>query len=151
MLRREAMLINSSFEHGGFAFTVKAAPRLELALPANASDEQLLAFELAKAAGVRSVCAVLGAVERVVGWRCSVRAETKRSWQEALDLAWPCEVHVNLANDGEATLVCHAAAELPAGSDLLEAMAKRLALEGPIGAEAASAFLAGSLGQEPAP
>lgn len=136
------------FEHDGFRFEVKARPIMALELPEPVTPEARLAFDLAIAAGVESVAQVLGARERVAAWRVAVRAETTRTLEEVAELPWPSETHIDLGTDGEARLVCHAAAEIPAGVDMLEAMAGRLRLEGPIGEQAATAFVIGSIGDE---
>lgn len=141
--------INASwFEHGGFRFAAKAQPLWGTRPGPDATPAQRQAFDLAASMGMAPEVSASAGVERYVrGWRVSVRAETTRRWSEIDTDAWPSETHVSLTGD-EATLVCHAALEVPAGTDLLKAVAERFRLEGPVGEEAAAAFIEGSLQPE---
>lgn len=142
------MIQTSWFEHDGFRFTVKAQPLWGTRPAPDATPAQRQAFDLLASTGMTPEANLSAGVERYVrAWRVSTRAETTRRWSDVDTERWPSETHVSLTGD-EATLVCHAALEVPAGTDLLQAVAERLRLEGPVGEEAAAAFVAGSLEPE---
>jgi hypothetical protein len=148
--------ITQTFDQDGFRFDVKARPTFDLRLPDDAPAAERQAWAQLEAMGVHPTAAAFPqAHTEVKNWQVTVRAETQRPWTEVLDQEWPAETNVHVGpwaiGDTTATLVCHAAAVLPAGTDLVAAMAERLRLEGPIGQEAAAAFLTGSLEPEQVP